>query len=56
MEGIDFIPLFGSLIERGLNEYKGTLILYYSLKTSKFHCPKKLGGVGVYIIGFNEFF
>ena len=34
------IPLFGSLSEREWNEYEGTLIPLYSLKTSNFHSPQ----------------
>ena len=34
------IPLFGSLSRREWNEYEGTLIPLYSLKTSNFHSPQ----------------
>ena len=34
------IPLFGSLSRREWNEYEGTLIPLYSLKTSNFHSPR----------------
>ena len=51
-----FIPLFGSLSMREWNEQEETLIPLYSLKTSSFHSPPKLGGMGKNEIRFNDFF
>ena len=47
---------FRSLIGREWNGYEGILISLYSLKTSNFHSPPKLGGIGGNEIKFNEFF
>ena len=40
----------------GGNGYEGTPIPLYSLKTSNFHSPPKLGGMGGNEIRFNDFF
>ena len=50
------ILLFRSLSRREWNEWEGTLIPLYSLKTSNFHSPLKLGRMGGNKIRFNDFF